>query len=383
MNILLINYEYPPIGAGAANATYYMAQAFKDTGHNVFVFTANYLDKKGLVNEDGVNVMRIRAMRKHADRCNIFEMSSFLFQGFLGLPSFINKTKPDFCIVFFSFPCGPLGWLAHIRQSIPYVISLRGGDVPGTEPKLKIIHQLLKPIRRKVLKHSIAVTANSESLKRLSETADPYPVVVIPNGVDTEFYSPLEKTDSAESEFSFIFVGRFQEQKNLFYLLEQFSKAIQYSQKKVRLNIVGDGPQKQDLINYSLKLGINNFVEWHGWSSKQNVRVLYRKSNCLVLPSLYEGMSNVVLEAMACGLPVIASNVAGNDALVKHNENGYFFNLSDSDAMSRLMIDIIGNPVNARQMGLAGRKMVETKYSWHSVAADYLSLFINPYKDAV
>jgi glycosyltransferase involved in cell wall biosynthesis len=375
MKILLINYEYPPIGAGAANATYNMALALKELGHDVFIFTANFKENTGLVTENGIDILRIKCKRKYADRSNILEMLSFLFRGLYYLPSFIKKNRPDGSIVFFSFPCGPLGWFANKLYSIPYIVSLRGGDVPGTEAKLKNIHRLLKPIRYLIFNKSIAVVANSESLKILSERADSFPVKIIPNGVDTAFYKPIEQIDIDDNKFHFIFVGRFQSQKNVFYLLEQFEKIDKRSKIKLHLHLVGDGPQKQELHAFSKTLGIDSNITWHGWLSKKTLLKYYQQSHCLVLPSLYEGLSNVVLEAMACGLPIIASNVAGNDALVQYDENGYLFELNDNDSLSNYMIKIAENKAKAYSLGHKGREITELNYSWDSVVKEYIQLF--------
>ena len=98
-----------------------------------------------------------------------------------------------------------------VRFGIPYVVSIRGGDVPGCEKKLKILHATLQPIRRMVLSSSKAIVANSKDLADKSEEADPYRVKIIPNGIDIEYFRPGSRLVSANNNqpLGLLFVGRF------------------------------------------------------------------------------------------------------------------------------------------------------------------------------
>ena len=192
MNILLINYEYPPVGGGAANATYHMGRCLTDYGHSVTVLTSRFKNQVGCRMEDGICVNRVMALRRYDSLSNIVEMFSYVMSASFALRKILKKQNINIMIVFFSFPCGPLGLLGKIMCGIPYIISLRGGDVPGTENSFDTIHKIFQPLRRLIFRHSKAVIANSDGLKKLSETADPFPVKVIPNGVDIEFFTPPE-----------------------------------------------------------------------------------------------------------------------------------------------------------------------------------------------
>ncbi|MCI0654906.1 MAG: glycosyltransferase, partial [Methylococcaceae bacterium] len=165
MNLLLINYEYPPVGAGAANATWYMARELAALGHTPTVLTARFHELNGWSEEDGVRVYRCAALRGRRDRSSLIEMASFLLSAFLVLPRIARRSQAQGVIVFFSFPSGPLAWWAHRRWKIPYVVSLRGGDVPGAEPGLARMHRLRAPLRRRLLREARRVVATSEGLK--------------------------------------------------------------------------------------------------------------------------------------------------------------------------------------------------------------------------
>jgi glycosyltransferase involved in cell wall biosynthesis len=376
MKILLINYEYPPIGGGAATATAAIAEHLVSLGHAVTVLTSRFRDLKGASREKDVDVVRCPAIRKSLYRSGILEMLSFLVSAGLMLGPVIRKHRIEASIVFFSFPCGPLGLWGLKWGNVPYVISLRGGDVPGTESSLETLHRLLRPLRRLIFRRSVAVVANSKGLKEMSERADPFPVQVIPNGVDTDFFCPLDNLDKAcYRPFAFLFVGRFQMQKNLFYLLDHVASLSRSGVGPFVLHLVGDGPQYDELHDHSMKISISDCLVWHGWMNKASLREIYRSADCFVNPSLYEGMPNVVLEAMACGLPVIASRVPGNEAVVLHGETGWLFDLSKTDAFQKALRIAVEDPEEACRMGKKGRAWVLEAFSWKRTANSYLDLF--------
>jgi glycosyltransferase involved in cell wall biosynthesis len=377
LNILLINYEYPPIGGGAATATEAIAGQLASLGHEPTVLTSRFRNLRGSIREENVEVVRCPAIRKHLDRSGLIEMFSFLFSAGLKLGSVIKKRHIEAAIVFFSFPCGPLGLWGLKRWDVPYVISLRGGDVPGNEAALDIFHKLLTPFRRRIFQESVAIVANSHGLKKMSERADPFPVRVIPNGVDTNYFCPPAVYDQAEQRrFSFLFVGRFQVTKNLLYLFDNFASMKRSGVDSFVLHLVGDGPQRNELHNYAKHIGIEKELIWHGWLPKDRLRIIYQSVDCLLNPSLCEGMPNVVLEAMACGLPVVASRVPGNDAVVRDGETGRLFDLNKTEIFQQAMHEIMQDRNQARMMGHRGRAWVKKDFSWRQVALDYIHLFM-------
>ncbi|MEP7016114.1 MAG: glycosyltransferase family 4 protein [Verrucomicrobiota bacterium] len=369
MRILIVNYEYPPVGGGAATAAEAIAKELVQLGHHACVLTGGF---KGLPShgaENGITVRRLPSFRRAIDRSGIWEMLSFLIVALVMGPRIIRKARIERCLVFFSLPCGPIALLARWVLGVPYVVTLRGGDVPGTEPSLNLIHRLLAPLRRAVLRNSISIVANSEGLQKMSETADPYPVRVIPNGVDTDLFKPPTRKEPAGA-LRVLFVGRFQPQKNLPYLFKQIA---QLAKGTFELHLAGDGPQRERLERAARELGIADAVIWHGWLPRELMPRLYHSVDCLVNPSLYEGMPNVVLEAMACALPVIASNVPGNAALVLDGENGLLFDLRDNPAGFITALNRLRDVDLRRRMGESARERA-CKFSWENVAAQYVDL---------
>lgn len=372
MNILLINYEFPPLGAGASTATYHIGKELAGMGHNIVVLTSGYKKQCGYDFTEGMTVFRCHAVRKKISESNILEMLSFVVSAFFYIPWILVKHKIQGAIVFFSFPCGPLGLWAKLLYGIPYIISLRGGDVPGTERKLDRIHKILTPVRRIILKKSRAVIANSEGLKQLAQKADPISISVVHNGIDTNFFKP-PKLKKTKSDFNLVFVGRISEQKNLSFILKQIAGAKRKQTiSGLKLHIVGDGPLRAQVEAYGKELGISDSITWYGWVNKNQIVSLCRKADFFVNPSLYEGMPNAVLEAMACGLPVLASNVAGNNEVVVDGENGILFNLDDPEEFSAFLAKIAATPQMYTELGLTARKNMVMQFSWNRTAQEYI-----------
>lgn len=375
MKFLLINYEYPPIGAGAATATQAIANNLVGLGHPVTVLTARYRGLPKVRMEAGVLVRRVRCFRRRADRCSVLEMASFVLSALFSLVFVVPADRPDAAIAFFSIPCGPVALAARAFFRLPYVISLRGGDVPGLTPEVGRMHYFLRPLRRAVLKHAIAIVANADGLRKLAEASDPFRVSVIPNGVDTEFFHPAAESPKAGADrFRIVFTGRFQGQKNIPLLLEQCAALREHASVPFELHLVGDGPLRTQLQEQADRLGLSGRIVWHGWTPRDRLRAIYQQSHCFVNPSFYEGMPNAVLEAMACALPVVATNIPGNDALVLPGETGYLFDLQQPDALLGAIKTLMADPVLCSQLGSNGRERVVSKFSWRNVAQGYFEL---------
>jgi glycosyltransferase involved in cell wall biosynthesis len=376
VNLLLINYEYPPIGGGAGNATMFLAHALHRLGHRATVLTSAYAEHSGLQEDGGVTVHRLNVRRRTAARASEREMFAFVGAALQAAPSLAAGAHIDAVICFFSLPCGPVALRLFRTMGLPYVASLRGGDVPGFVPEIAWQHWLLTRVRRRVLRSARAIVANDAGLARLSALADPFPVKVIPNGVDCRFFFPCEEPKAVGSPTTVLFVGRFHRQKNLPFFLEQMASLHATNPNDWRLALVGDGEERPSLEACVHRLGLTDITTWHGWQKdKARLLDLYQQADVVVNPSLYEGMPNVVLEAMACGVPVVASAVPGNDSLVRSSETGFLFPLGDGEALCAALLEIREKPAFARTLGQNGRRRVEAEFSWERVARSYLELF--------
>ncbi len=373
MRLLVLNYEYPPLGGGAGNATYFLSREWGNMGHTVDIVTTWFSGLDEVTREsENVTVFRVRSKRTRPDRSNPLEMTSYVWCSLAKANQLVKINSYDLAISFFAVPTGVIACRLFKKHSLPYVVLLRGGDVPGfLHRELGLFHTLTMPLSRPVWRNAKCIIANSKSLQRLAnKTALPLhrTVDMVPNGVDVEFFSPAAARPGGP--FTFIFSGRFVPQKNLFSLLRQFETLA--SAYKSRLVLVGDGPEKAGLekkIRSSKTL--SKSIMLYPWSSKETLRGLYQSAHCFVNPSFEEGMPNTLLEAMACGLPVIASDIGGNNELVEHGKNGFLFDLADPETLGKLL-QKMALETDTSAMGAHSRSIVSLHYSWERTASQIL-----------
>src|SRR4051812_24385383 len=187
MRVLFINYELPPIGAGAGNATANISRLLAANGVDVHVLTARYNGLPHLEQRDGYTIHRVPAIRRRPDRCAPGEMLTFTLGGLAPAVAVARRWRPDVVCPFFGMPSGPIALLLRRLLGIPYVVSLRGGDVPGFMGQEGAwMHALALPVIRAVWHGSAGLLANSPGLADLARQTWPAaPIAIIPNGVDT------------------------------------------------------------------------------------------------------------------------------------------------------------------------------------------------------
>jgi glycosyltransferase involved in cell wall biosynthesis len=208
-------------------------------------------------------------------------------------------------------------------------------------------------------------------LKDLSEKIDPFPVQVVPNGVDIEFFRP-DSHRSAKIP-TLLSVGRLHTQKNVGYLLSLV--AIIRRQTEIRARIVGDGPERHSLEAAVAELGITDCVQFEGWLSRDAIRQAYQSATILIHASSYEGMSNVILEALASGVPVAASKIPGNTELVEDGVNGFLFEPAvDAREVAGRILPLFSDSARWNQFSIAARSTIESRFSWNHVADLYEQL---------
>src|ERR1044071_1436478 len=134
MHILILNSEYPPIGGGAGNASAHVAAQFEKLGHMVTVVTSRFGKFPFREQIGNITIYRVPSVRRRQDRSNPLEQSVFVLSASFWTLSLIPHFRPNATLAFFGVPSGAIAWLIKMIYKTPYVISLRGGDVPGVRP---------------------------------------------------------------------------------------------------------------------------------------------------------------------------------------------------------------------------------------------------------
>jgi len=370
--LLIVNYEFPPLGGGAGTATFNLARWWAKCGAEVTVLTTRFRGQPEIEQMHGFTVMRIPSLRRQVDRSSVIEMLAFMVSALIHARPIARRTRAEAAITFFGLPCGPVGYLLRKTMGIPYIVSLRGGDVPGYMPaSLSLYHRTTSFLSRIVWRSALAVIANSSGLAELAgKFAKDLTIGIIPNGVDTELFHPPAMRQGG-GIVSIMTVGRLHHQKGNDILLQAFAALNEADRKDCRLVIVGDGPAKPQLQDMATALGIAEKVDFRGWIDHSQLPDLYRQADIFAFPSREEGMPNVVLEAMASGLPVVASGISGIPLAVEDGRTGRLVPEKEPEKLLAALLELLEDPGQARAMGEAGRRKAETELTWDAVTARY------------
>ncbi|HSL81291.1 MAG TPA: glycosyltransferase family 4 protein, partial [Thermoanaerobaculia bacterium] len=171
-----------------------------------------------------------------------------------------------------------------------------------------------------------------------------------------------------------LFAGRFRTRKAVAVLLEAFARLLR-EHPGAALVLAGDGEQRGALEARAERLGIAGAVRFAGVQPRDALPAWYAAADLFCLPSLYEGFPLAILEAMAAGLPVVATAVAGVPEAVVDGVTGRLVPPEDAAALARALAELAADPERARRMGDAGRRRVETEYAIPRIAAAYLDLW--------
>lgn len=204
------------------------------------------------------------------------------------------------------------------------------------------------------------------------------------NGVDTARFRPAQGDAAELPDFPFKrgrhwvvgTVGRMQAVKHQTALARAFVHALRLAPaaaERLRLVIAGDGPLRAQVEQILGEAGLMELAWLPG--ERRDVPQIMRTMDCFVLPSLAEGISNTILEAMASGLPVIATRVGGNAELVEEGVTGILIAPDDEEALARRLLDYSRDPALARSHGAAGRARVEARFSLEVMVDSYTQTY--------
>lgn len=377
MRILMINYEFPPVGGGGGNVTYFISRNLARDGHDVRVITSQFRDLPKYERLDGFEVHRVPVLRKSADVCGIHEMLTFVLSASIYSLKYVKSFRPDIVHVFFGIPSGPVAYLLKKLRDLPYVLFLGGRDVPRIHPDppfYRLMYGILGPAIRSIWGNAKAVVACSEGLRELAlNTEDSTPIHVIPDGVDLNKFHSVERSANPE-KVRILAIGRLIPRKGFDFLIKSLPEVTKNARKDFCVEIVGDGPMRSELTRLSEQLGVQQKIIFAGSVPYDKLAEKYQKADAFVLSSLAEGMPLVVLEAMASGLPILATKVQGMDSLVKEGVNGHLFPPADSSALGQYLTRLINDGALRLKMSQQSAKVIR-KYDWSNITQQYLRIY--------
>ncbi len=253
-------------------------------------------------------------------------------------------------------------------------------DLDGTNLKAQWVRRLHRPF----ISHYIALSKDLKSYLEKKIGVPERRVTQIYNGVDCQYFRPAvsgraplpESGFPTDTTFIIGTVGRMQAVKDQLNLTKAFillTTLLPEKKHQLRLVMVGDGPLWAQCAKLLESAGLRHLAWLPG--ARDDVADLMRGMDLFVLPSLAEGISNTILEAMACGLPVIATEVGGNPELVQEGITGSLIPAANPGALAEAMVTYLLKPSLGANRGRAGRIRTESQFSMESMVDSYMRVY--------
>jgi glycosyltransferase involved in cell wall biosynthesis len=319
--ILVLCYEYPPIGGGGGRVAAHVAADLVERGHQVRVVTAGMPHLPVHSRVDGIDVLRVPARRRREDTCTVLEMLLWVMAASPVALWQAWRWRPEIMHAHFAVPTGAVAWLVHQLTRIPYVLTAHLGDVPGGVPEqTEHLFKKIKWLTIPIWKRAAEVTAVSSFVAELIRKAYGIEAKVILNGVRLPKLQPKKEHQIP----SLLFIGRLSVQKNPLLAIQALALLRELPWT---LKIIGDGPLAAAAHEEVKRLHLQNRISFLGWLSAEEVKWNMEQADLLLMPSLAEGLPMVAVEGLGYGLVIVGSRIGGLQDVLLENKNGIFFEL--------------------------------------------------------
>lgn len=393
MKILLLAHGFPRHAGDLAGAFLLaLARGQQALGHTVLAVVPH---DAGLPIDDVVDGVRVQRYRYASDadetlayRGTMADQVMRTWSGRLRLAGFVRAARqaatraiaefaPDVVHVHWWFPGGLSMWPRLVNR-VPYVMTSHGTDLFLVD-RVPAARYLAGPIFRNAAQTTVISSPLVSRVERLG--VDRRSITVIPMPVDAAVAAQLEGAFNAHRPpDTLLFVGRLVERKGAAYVIRAIAE-LSEAGRHVRLVIVGDGPERVALTALAGSLAVGDRVEFTGALSPAEVRDRYRAGGVFVMPAVtdwkgeQEGFGMVLVEAMAFGLPVVATRSGGIPDIVRDGENGVLVPERDVGALARGILLLLDDPALATRLAEAARADVRDRFAPARIASAFDSVY--------
>jgi len=357
MKVGLFTEWYLPIRGGVSSHVSGLYKELKRRGHEVKIFTKR---------------SKFRQERKSTEE-DVVELNPTFPLDLPILPpsgdetlKVISSYDLDIVHSHHAFTATPLAGLSYAEKlGIPRVLtnhSIPAGKHDGYF--WETVGNLAYPVRYYINKAEVVIAVSKAAANFISFFVDYAPIKIIPNGIDTSKFKP--NFDKENKELRILFVSRLVHRKGPHLLIRAFKRVIKKFDN-VSLTFVGSGYMKGTLEELAMSLNITNKIKFLGDVPDESLPQVYSESDIFVLPSLHaESFGLVLLEAMASGLPVVATNVGGIPEVLEDGKEGFLVK-PDERSIADALIKLLEDENLRKAMGKNGRKKAVEKYDWKNV----------------
>ncbi|MFC1480617.1 glycosyltransferase [Candidatus Omnitrophota bacterium] len=378
MNILLLNYEFPPLGGGGGIFSRDLARELAKE-HNVDVLTSHFPGLKKQETSGGLTVYRTPVVgRKSPHTATMSSLLSFPISGIIKGLRLLREKKYDIINTHFAVPTGPAGLVLSRISGTPNVLNVFGGDIYDPTKKMSPHrHALLRWTVRNVIRKASQVVTESANIASCAETfyRPAKDITIIPLGLAEPRFTPKDREALSlkRDKLYLISVGRLIKRKGYDFLITAFASLIRGG-LDAELILIGDGPERSALEGLARELDVPDGVKFLGAVSDEEKFQYLSAADIYVLSSLHEGFGIVLLEAMSCGLPVVATNKGGQTDIIRDGKEGTLVPPADAESLADAIHKLATDPDRMKRVGISNRQEVK-KYAMPVIAKKYIGLF--------
>ena len=367
MKIAMIIEAWKPIWGGGQAVAYEIGKRLsRDYNVKIDLFVMNLVGYEGEKIEQINENFRIIHVGKKRNWC-FKDRIIWMFELMKEILSYHKKEKYDLVYTHANLPGLPAKILSMILR-IPVIYHVHGTGIEAIEKmygkglKSKFLY-MVEVFLQRIIKYNVEITVDRRFLQYKNVNRPVY----IPNGVDLKKFENVNAKKEDEF-FKVLFVGRLHPQKGLTYLMDAVNLIKDDLSKNVKFVIVGDGEEKNNLINKVKYLHLGDlFIFKEGKFGDDLIRE-YKSSHLFILPSLYEGFPLTVLEAWACKLPVLATSVGELPYIIKEDYNGWLVKPRNCHELAKKLKYILQLPqAELDKIGSNGYYLVKKEYCWDKV----------------
>lgn len=374
--MILTDYYYPHEGGGVEKVIFEVSKRLQKLGCDIIVLTLNTRKTLKSENHEGGKVYRANCVDLTG---NTGIQLSVSLEAIFEIARVCKEEKPDILHAnnrfFFTTLCA-VALKGLLKR--PLVMTAHLGPMALEKGWLDFVIKVYeRTISKWIFRRSDCIIAVSRAVKQhiVNLGVEPSKVKVIPNGVSLKDYIPMQKSSHRSEQCMskrIVTVGRLIQNKGIHHLIDAAPEVLQRF-PSTEFIIVGEGPMRTELESRAKEKCVSHAFRFHGFVPK--VSDILNTNDIFVRPSLTEGMPLAVLEAMACGLPVVATRVAGTPEIVIDHETGILVNVGDVENLAEALMELLGNTELAKKYGVRARELVEKRHSWEGNATMMLNLY--------
>ena len=360
-NILVLNYEFPPLGGGASPVSYEISKGYVEKGHKVDVVTMSYKNLTKFETKEGMDIYRVPCIRTKKEICHPWEQLTYVLSAKRFLKKHLKKNNYNVVHAHFVVPTGIIAKWIKKKYNIPYIITSHGSDIPGYNPdRFKFLHKFTKTLIKKILNESKGAYSGSNYLANLGNKINSKTKYkAIKEGFNAEKFKPQKK------EKTILATGRLLKRKGFQHLIQAVSK----KDTGYEVHIAGDGPMLKELKSLASKSKTK--IVFHGWvdNDSKKYKNLLEKSSIYVLASEKENASISLLEAMSAGCAVITTNTTGCSETIENS--GLVFSPRDHKELKEKINYLANNKREIKKYGKKSRERLLKEYNWNKTIKQY------------